>query len=158
MFLKVDASAELNLISSEAQKEFEENTKISSVYYGGDGKLAESLSSENFHSTWKGTVSSNPWLFSGQVRPIWDLLVGDGARREALQWAVVTKLTRKYLADAQNSYELSSVDMSPEVKSKLAEIAQSLDSQKGDLESINREIARILEELQELIGKLWEYS
>ncbi|RUS72664.1 hypothetical protein EGW08_019573 [Elysia chlorotica] len=63
-------------------------------YYGGSTNL---LSSDGI-TTWQPTVDENPWLFSGELKPISDL-VSNASQRAGLGEAVRQHVLRAYLVE-----------------------------------------------------------
>ncbi|XP_059150018.1 perivitellin-2 67 kDa subunit-like [Physella acuta] len=69
MMLAVNAGGSSG--SSYVDEMFRSNSKTTIKYYGGDTNL---LNSQDGFSKWQPTVEKDPWLFSGKLKPISDLI------------------------------------------------------------------------------------
>ncbi|CAG0901068.1 unnamed protein product, partial [Darwinula stevensoni] len=63
------------------------------VYYGGDVKFN---STNNTLQDWQPTVSKKPWLFSGELEPISDLLQEE-SKRNSMEQAVMNHVLHAYV-------------------------------------------------------------
>ena len=152
-FINVDASTEMKQLSSAQRENFQKNTDTSFFFYGGEAQLDKSAQDE-FYKNWKGTVTKNPWIFSGKVKPMWDL-IADQSKRTIVNAVVMVKLAKRYLSDARDAFEMSAMPMSQEVKQKLDQIEQALQSASMEsttqLEKLNADISGIIGDLQKQI-------
>jgi hypothetical protein len=73
---------------------FKQNSQHSERYFGGMANLFV----EDGYKTWWPTVAGNPWLFSGQLRPITDLFP-NGSKRDELIRARDIYVERNYLKE-----------------------------------------------------------
>ncbi|XP_059172761.1 perivitellin-2 67 kDa subunit-like [Physella acuta] len=78
-------------------EKFTSNSKTTMKYYGGDTNV---LSSDGL-SKWQPTVESDPWLFSGKLKPISDL-IKDETKKSSMIRAVKNHLLRAYIGELQS--------------------------------------------------------
>ncbi|XP_059172760.1 perivitellin-2 67 kDa subunit-like [Physella acuta] len=76
---------------------FTSNSKTTIKYYGGDTNV---LGTEGL-SKWQPTVESDPWLFSGKLKPISDL-ISDETKRTSMERAVKNRLLKAYIGEMQS--------------------------------------------------------
>ncbi|XP_059142063.1 perivitellin-2 67 kDa subunit-like [Physella acuta] len=78
--------------STTVDQRFESSTTQTVKYYGGDTNL---LTQSGFQR-WQPSVDLDPWLFSGQLKPISDL-ISDETKRTSMETAVRNYVLRSYL-------------------------------------------------------------
>ncbi|XP_059146764.1 perivitellin-2 67 kDa subunit-like [Physella acuta] len=77
---------------------FNSNTKQISRYYGGDQNLQQNA--DGF-SQWQPTVENDPWLCSGKLKPISDLMKNE-TKKTSMETAVKNYLIRSYLGELES--------------------------------------------------------
>ncbi|XP_054155407.1 perivitellin-2 67 kDa subunit-like [Oppia nitens] len=82
----------------EISQKFRQFTEFSELYYGGSTNLI----SPGQWLQWSQTVPNNPWLFSGKLEPITNLMPM-GPKRDGLIKAIGIYLDRTYLDDLSRS-------------------------------------------------------
>ena len=100
--------------SSEVSKQFKALSNEQLLFYGGNADLQ---SPGSVHS-WQSTVDANPWLLSGTVKPISDLIRND-RKRSSMERAVEQHLMKAHLVELRRvltSLKSKHGD-SPEIKS-----------------------------------------
>ncbi|CAG0897826.1 unnamed protein product [Darwinula stevensoni] len=81
--------------TTKLDERFERMTRKTIRYYGGDVKFN---STNNTLQDWQPTVSKKPWLFSGELEPISDLLQEENKRR-SMEQAVMNHVLHAYVEE-----------------------------------------------------------
>ncbi|XP_059159798.1 perivitellin-2 67 kDa subunit-like [Physella acuta] len=92
----VSVSVGVSSSSGNVDESFTSNTKSSIKYYGGDLNV---LASGGL-SKWQPTVEGDPWLFTGKLKPISDL-IKDPAKRLSMERAVKKHLLQAYITEQE---------------------------------------------------------
>ncbi|XP_059159772.1 perivitellin-2 67 kDa subunit-like [Physella acuta] len=79
-----------------ASQSYTSNTKTSIKFYGGDPNV---LAKDGF-AKWQPTVDSDPWLFSGRLKPISDLFKNATKKAEMVK-AVKNYLIKNYILEQE---------------------------------------------------------
>ncbi|GFR71720.1 perivitellin-2 67 kDa subunit [Elysia marginata] len=80
--------------STTVDSQFSSKSTETVRYYGGSTNLLSSVGIQ----TWQPTVDDNPWLFSGELKPISDLLSND-TQRSSMEEAVKQHVMRAFLGE-----------------------------------------------------------
>jgi hypothetical protein len=90
-------------VNDKVSDEFIKSSHTHEAFYGGNTNL---LSSQvpNF-TQWIASVPKNPWLYSGQLAPLTNLIPA-GPKRDAIALATNITLDKAYLTDLSRSLEL----------------------------------------------------
>lgn len=105
---QVMVSAKVGVDTSKNSKSvtFDQSTRTSHYYYGGKTNLVTAMSAEQFAS-WQESVSRDPWLFGGLVKPIENLIENEAVKNQ-VKTAVHVKLTKAYLQELKQTLVLIS--------------------------------------------------
>ena len=79
--------------STNVESQFTANSTATTRYYGGSTNL---LSSDGI-TTWQPTIDGKPWLFSGNLKPISDLL--EEPMKSSMEEAVLQHVMKEYLKE-----------------------------------------------------------
>ena len=120
-------------------------------FYGGSANL---LSSEGIQ-TWQPTVDANPWLFSGELKAISDLIQGE-TRRTSMEEAVQQHILRAYLGELRRLMDALTLRKSTAVSEHLRKIEDNL----ADMEALPQGalVEKDVENLGLLINQQWEFE
>ncbi|GFR97739.1 perivitellin-2 67 kDa subunit [Elysia marginata] len=87
---------------SDSQSQYDSESKQIVRFYGGSANLL----SANGLQTWQPTVAANPWLFSGKVKPISDLL-HNVTHKNNMEKAIRQHILQAYLAELRRLFHPS---------------------------------------------------
>ncbi|XP_059154870.1 perivitellin-2 67 kDa subunit-like [Physella acuta] len=94
----ITVSTGVSTSSAKIDESFKSGTKNTVKYYGGNTNY---LNSQDGFSRWLPTVENDPWLFSGNLKPISDLIRNSTKKSSVIQ-AVERHLIRNYLDELQS--------------------------------------------------------
>ncbi|CAL1530300.1 unnamed protein product, partial [Lymnaea stagnalis] len=100
--------------SGKSDENFLNSTTQTVRYYGGDTNL---LTNQGL-SSWQPTVEIDPWLFSGHLKPISDL-IADDTKREAMVQAVENYVMRSFLDEQERLIHTARSKVDDEVLTSL---------------------------------------
>lgn len=127
--------------TSSVSQSFEDLSKKTIKYYGGDTNLLRASSVDE----WQPTVDKDPWLYSGQLKPISDLIT-DETKKASMEKAVENHVTKNYL------YELERLISTARAKSDDVVIGE-LQAKVNDLRKVKllgeKEVDRLKEEIED---------
>ncbi|XP_059154895.1 perivitellin-2 67 kDa subunit-like [Physella acuta] len=94
----ISVSVGVSTSNAKIDESFKSGTKNTVKYYGGNTNY---LNSQDGFSKWLPTVENDPWLFSGHLKPISDLIKNSTKKLSIIQ-AVERHLIRNYLDELQS--------------------------------------------------------
>ncbi|KAK0060710.1 perivitellin-2 67 kDa subunit [Biomphalaria pfeifferi] len=118
---------------------FTRSTTQTVRYYGGNTNLL----TQNGISEWQPTVSKDPWLFSGELKPL-SGLISDSNKRSYMEKAVENYVLRYYLDELErlmaSARKISSDTILNSLQTRLKELKGLDVLVMGDVKSLGKEI------------------
>ncbi|XP_059143534.1 perivitellin-2 67 kDa subunit-like [Physella acuta] len=137
----VSVSVAATSSTGNVDEKFTSSTKTTIKYYGGDTNI---LSSEGL-TKWQPTVEGDPWLFSGKLKPISDL-IQDETKKSSMIRAVKNHLLRAYIGELQSLIYGARAKAENSVINGLRDRVAALQSKQQIIDSEVDALARDLEE------------
>ncbi len=145
---QVMVSAKVGVDTSKNTKSvtFDRSTRTSRYYYGGKTNLVNEMSAEQF-AKWQETVSHDPWLFGGLIKPIENLIDNEAVKGQ-IKTAVHVKLTKAYLQELKQTLVLISRQV-PQTSAQSGKINELL----GQPIPNQAEVLKVAEQVKTLVAQ-----
>lgn len=127
---------------------FNEFTRTSHYYYGGQTNLVGKFNAEQF-AQWSASVPKDPWLFGGRLKPIENLITDETVKAQ-VKTAVYVKKTRAYLEELKQTLMLISkvvAQTQPEV-TRISELMAQSVPKEADVHEVAQHVEQLLAEAQ----------